>query len=192
MRQKFRPHSVLVVDDDPHFLSAISRQLRRDCWDVTTVTTVKEALTSAAEDPPEVALVDVLMPEGGAFGFLQATQARQLDVPIVMMSGVKSILGVARETLRDSVPFLEKPFSIEEATGALRQAANLGQERTLMDDATPSPQRELDLLMVQTVADVAAWPALKPPLQLLWPALIAQRTVDLPKVMAAIEADHAL
>lgn len=191
MPRNYREHSVLVVDDDPLFSKAIGRSLKRDCWSLTSAESVDEALRIAERDRPEVVLLDVMMPGGGAVAYIQRAQERRIDIPMVMMSGVRSILKVARDNLRDSIPFLEKPFTTEAATATLRRAMSLGQERTLMDEPPSiSPQRELDALMVTLLASGPDWPGIPKPLHQLWQALIEQRPPQLDRdFVAAAKAD---
>jgi DNA-binding response OmpR family regulator len=56
---------VLVVDDDPLLLRAISKVLARDGFDVATACDAEPALDSAAQNQPDIVVVDFNMPTCG-------------------------------------------------------------------------------------------------------------------------------
>jgi DNA-binding response OmpR family regulator len=57
--------SVLVVDDDPLLVRAISKVLARDGFDVRTASDAIPALDAAAEKQPDLVVVDFNMPTCG-------------------------------------------------------------------------------------------------------------------------------
>jgi CheY-like chemotaxis protein len=54
---------VLVADDDEHILSLVSLQLERASMDVVQARHGEEALTLAIEQRPDLAVLDVMMPD---------------------------------------------------------------------------------------------------------------------------------
>jgi two-component system sensor histidine kinase/response regulator len=57
------PARMLVVDDDPRSLKLLAGFLRAEGYDVRTASDGRQALDRAAELPPDVVLLDVMMPE---------------------------------------------------------------------------------------------------------------------------------
>ncbi|TML12148.1 MAG: response regulator transcription factor, partial [Actinobacteria bacterium] len=53
---------VLVVDDEPQILRAVSANLRGAGYDVETAATGEDALTSAAMRPPDAVILDLVLP----------------------------------------------------------------------------------------------------------------------------------
>jgi CheY-like chemotaxis protein len=81
------PRSVLVVDDDPDFRSLAVRMLR--AWGHAVVGeagTVAEALEQADTLRPEVALVDVRLPDGDGFGLAQRFASLPWSLRVVLIS----------------------------------------------------------------------------------------------------------
>lgn len=68
------PLSVLVVDDDPDTTAACAELLRLSGFDAREAYSGREALDAAADDPPDVALIDLMMP--GVDGFALARRLR--------------------------------------------------------------------------------------------------------------------
>jgi CheY-like chemotaxis protein len=54
---------ILVVDDDAETVSVVGAALEEQGWQVRTATGGREALTKAHERPPDVAIIDLIMPE---------------------------------------------------------------------------------------------------------------------------------
>ncbi|MFF5293714.1 response regulator [Paractinoplanes globisporus] len=81
------PSTVLVVDDDPAF-RALARQLLTD-WGhdvVGEAGTVAEALARASQMWPDVALVDVGLPDGSGFAVSRRLTALPRPVRVVLIS----------------------------------------------------------------------------------------------------------
>src|SRR5690242_3408100 len=81
--------TILVVDDEPTVLSLCERILKLGGYSVLSAPNGDAALriSARAEQPPDLALLDVMMP--GMNGLELATQLRgnYPDMPIVLMSG---------------------------------------------------------------------------------------------------------
>ena len=54
---------VLVVDDEPQILRGLTTMLRGAGYDVVTAATAADALASAAANPPEAVILDLVLPD---------------------------------------------------------------------------------------------------------------------------------
>jgi two-component system response regulator MprA len=122
---------VLVVDDDPKILSLLRRGLSFEGYQVTTAEDGLSALTAARDEPPDLVVLDVMMP--GLDGLEVCRRLRAgADVPILMLT--------ARDTVPDRVAgldagaddYLVKPFAFDEL---------LARVRALLRRARPSEER---------------------------------------------------
>jgi DNA-binding response OmpR family regulator len=110
---------VLFVEDERSILEPFSRALAREGFDPVPARTVAEALAAARERPPDVVLLDVMLPDGDGRDVLRELR-RTSDVPVIMLT--------ARGTETDRVVGLElgaddyvvKPFSGAEVIARLR------------------------------------------------------------------------
>jgi len=83
------PRLVLCVDDDPTFLSSLSRVLARGGYSVVTRQSGPEALELLARVRPELAIVDLMMPGMDGLDFLDALRRREgPSVPVVLLSAL--------------------------------------------------------------------------------------------------------
>lgn len=105
--------TVMVVDDDPHILDVICFALEKADMRPIRVSDGADAVTMAASDPPDLVVLDVMMP--GLDGLETCRQLRRTsDVPILFLSSrdeeVDRIIGL--EIGGDD--YVTKPFSPRE------------------------------------------------------------------------------
>lgn len=77
---------LLIVDDDKEVAEVSAALLRREGFDASTVHSASAALSAIAADPPDLVLLDVVMPDMDGFELLRAIRRRS-DVPIIFVSG---------------------------------------------------------------------------------------------------------
>ena len=111
---------ILVVDDEPAVRDALERALKAQHYAVSTAVDGRQALEAVADDPPELLLLDVLMPVMD--GFEACRRLRELGdrTPVLMLT--------ARDAVGDRVEGLDagaddyvvKPFALEELLARVR------------------------------------------------------------------------
>jgi CheY-like chemotaxis protein len=105
---------VLVVDDDAGIRTLVRTILVRAGYEVREAVNGDEALRSCAEQPPDVIITDILMPDKDGVEVLLEVSRRNVGVPIVAISG--GGLGAAAAYLETAshlgaTATLAKPFS---------------------------------------------------------------------------------
>jgi len=76
---------ILVVDDEERLTSIIRTYLERDGYFVEVAQNGREALTLAAQNPPDLIILDIMMPEMDGYKFLEAY--RQISqTPVICLS----------------------------------------------------------------------------------------------------------
>ena len=61
------PASILIADDDPNILRALTFLMEREGHEVRTAADGRQALEAVAETPPDLLLLDVMMPRGNGY-----------------------------------------------------------------------------------------------------------------------------
>ena len=103
-------HKILVVDDDPNICMALAVRLKFHGYSVVSATDISSALTMASAEMPDLVILDINLPDGDGFSFMD--RMREIpgldEIPVVMLSG--SDLDASREnTLKTlSVTFFQK------------------------------------------------------------------------------------
>jgi len=110
---------VLVVEDDANVAEVLSRYLRREGFEVTCLDDGAEALDRALADPPDLAVLDIMLP--GLSGLEVCRRLRAaVDVPIIMLTalGEEADRVVGLELGADD--YVVKPFSPREVTARVK------------------------------------------------------------------------
>jgi two-component system OmpR family response regulator len=105
---------VLVVDDEPSIVDAVSTALRYEGFDVREAVTGRAALAAAQENPPDLVVLDVMLPDLDGLEVTRRLRADGIRVPILFLT--------ARDSVEDKVAgltvggddYVTKPFSLAE------------------------------------------------------------------------------
>ena len=104
---------LLLVDDDPRVLAAVGRRLGFEGFLVELVSSGAEALERAAANPPDVVILDVMLPEMD--GLEIARRLRQVSVvPILMLTARDAVADRVAGLRSGADDYLVKPFAFEE------------------------------------------------------------------------------
>ena len=137
---------VLLVDDEANIRRMLSALLRAEGYEVDEAEHSAAALLAVERHPPDVVLLDYLMPPGAdGIATLKLLQDRGLDIPVIMMSGKANIADAVRATKLGAFQFLEKPLSPDGVLVAVEGAVELYRARVenrAFREAT-TPQTEL-------------------------------------------------
>jgi two-component system response regulator MprA len=113
-----RPH-VLVVDDDARIVAALKRALHYEGYSVEVALDGPGALASAASHPPDLVLLDVMLP--GIDGVEVCRRLRAADdVPILMLTARDATGDRVRGLDSGADDYVVKPFAHEELMARVR------------------------------------------------------------------------
>ena len=110
---------VLVVDDEPQILRALRTSLRGAGYEVETAETGAAALSEAAMRPPDVVILDLVLPDGTGIDVCRELRT-WTSVPVVVLSAI----GEEREKVAaldaGADDYVTKPVGIDELLARLR------------------------------------------------------------------------
>jgi len=101
--------AVLLVDDDHDVLGANARFLRVSGLDVIVADSADAALARLVDEPIDVIVTDLRMPDGSGLAFARSARTVRPLVPILFFSGFARIPDVVAAMKLGAVDFLEKP-----------------------------------------------------------------------------------
>jgi adenylate cyclase len=106
------PAAVLVVDDDVVNRKLLVRMLEQEGHRARTAENGREALELARAEPPDVVLLDIVMPELDGIAVLETLKADPAlqHVPVIMISAVDELESVVRCIEIGAEDYLPKPF----------------------------------------------------------------------------------
>ncbi|HEM61574.1 MAG TPA: response regulator transcription factor [Chloroflexi bacterium] len=128
---------ILVVDDEPAIVTVVRERLERDGFSVRAVASGEDALEQIGLDPPDLLVLDLMLPGMDGLDVLRKLRGQGNMVPVVVLSArdedVDKIVGL--ELGADD--YLAKPFNPRELTARIRAVLRRRQEaKTLEDEVT--------------------------------------------------------
>lgn len=113
------PH-ILVVDDDAEIRSLLARYLGGQGFRVSVASDRRECLARLDDAPPDLVVLDVMLPDGSGLEICRSMQDRRPRVPVILLTALKEdvdrIIGL--EIGADD--YLGKPFNPRELTARIR------------------------------------------------------------------------
>lgn len=114
---------VLLIEDEPNIIEAISFILKRDGWIVATHADGTTAIAAVERHAPDVVVLDVMLPGRSGFDVLQELRADETthNLPVLMLTArgqskdreMAERLGASR--------FMTKPFSNKEVLACVQE-----------------------------------------------------------------------
>ncbi|MCP3142550.1 response regulator [Pyxidicoccus xibeiensis] len=115
---------VLVVDDDPDILEALSEILEAEGFEIRRARNGKEALERLEPEPPNLILLDLMMPVMDGWEFAQRMRQKPTvaDIPIIVLSADRNVGSKAADI--GAVGHLAKPFELNDLLDMVRRSLN--------------------------------------------------------------------
>ncbi len=112
MEQTKKQPRILVVDDAPENLMIIESILSKD-YSLKTFSDSAEALLYAFANPPDLILLDVMMPKTDGFEFCRRLKANKnvADVPVIFITSKTDVEDEERGFAVGASDFIHKPIS---------------------------------------------------------------------------------
>ena len=110
---------VLVVDDEPQLVRALSINLRARHYEVSTAANGTEALQVAAAHPPDVVILDLGLPDMDGTEVIAGLRG-WTDVPVLVLSGRTDSIDKVEALDAGADDYVTKPFGMDELLARLR------------------------------------------------------------------------
>lgn len=125
--------NVLVVEDDPIIRQTVDYALRRAGFDTRTSADGLEALALARSEPPDLILLDLMLPGIDGFEFSQQIRGSGIDSAIVMVTALSEERDKIRGLDSGADDYITKPFSMDELLARVRANLRRVRERAVLD-----------------------------------------------------------
>jgi EAL domain-containing protein (putative c-di-GMP-specific phosphodiesterase class I)/ActR/RegA family two-component response regulator len=119
------PGRILLVDDDAAVLRVYSKALLGRGWTVEPASDGKQAIERVQNGAFEAIVSDVSMPGMGGLAFLRAVRERDLDVPVILMTGDPAIESAISAVEYGAFRYLLKPVAPHTLDDTVRKAVQL-------------------------------------------------------------------
>jgi len=104
----------LIVEDDPALLRGLKDNFEGQGYQVRTANNGQKGLDSLLSDPPDLLLLDLMLPKVSGYDICRAARSRQLDLPIIMLTAKGQEEDIVRGLELGADDYVTKPFSIRE------------------------------------------------------------------------------
>jgi two-component system phosphate regulon response regulator PhoB len=106
-------HSILVVDDEEDLLELVRYNLSRDGYRVACVSTGEDALKSARKQPPDLIVLDLMLPAVDGLEVCRRLKgdSKTRDIPIIMLTAKSEESDMVAGLERGADDYIAKPFS---------------------------------------------------------------------------------
>jgi excisionase family DNA binding protein len=114
---------ILIVDDDAGLREYLRANLEIDGYLVREAENAEDGLAALDEEPPDLILLDVMMPGMSGWEMLQRVQEKHGvgAIPVIMFSGKVDESDVTSAAERGADAFIGKPFDPEQLLASTKQ-----------------------------------------------------------------------
>ncbi len=149
------PKMILVVDDEPRYLSLVEINLETAGYGVITAMNGQQAVDAVAEHKPDIVLLDVMMPVMD--GFTACERIREFSsIPIIILTAKGEERDRVRGLDAGADDYIVKPFSAQELLARVRAVLRRAERETVEGFHEPVFKHdglELDLARAQVNVD---------------------------------------
>jgi signal transduction histidine kinase len=123
--------NVIVVDDTPANLQLLTGMLKERGYKVRPVPSGKLALQAAKSDPPDLILLDIMMPEMDGYEVCERLKADEKlrEISVIFISALNETMDKVRAFGVGGVDYVTKPFQFEEVDARVSTHLELQRQR---------------------------------------------------------------
>src|SRR5262249_718191 len=110
---------VLLIDDDEDLNALLARYLRGFKFDVRTTVDPNEGLRALESDPPDIVILDVMLPDMDGFSVCRRVRERS-PVPIVMLTARGDVADRIAGLELGADDYVSKPFEPRELVARMQ------------------------------------------------------------------------
>jgi DNA-binding response OmpR family regulator len=107
---------VLIVDDEPNIVLSLEFLMKKEGYEVRSVSNGEEAMQAIAEKTPELILLDVMMPRKDGYEVCQElrTNPSWKDIKIIMLTAKGRDVEREKGLAMGANDYITKPFATQE------------------------------------------------------------------------------
>lgn len=111
--------SIMIVDDDPNIAQLIRLLLEKEGYAVTTCSRGDDALKAFSQNPPDLMLLDIMLPGMDGWQVCRAVRA-QSGIPIIMLSAKDETFDKVLGLELGADDYITKPFDNKELVARVK------------------------------------------------------------------------
>jgi PAS domain S-box-containing protein len=137
--------NILVVDDTPDNLRLLSAMLTQLGYEVRRVINGQTALKTAQAAPPDLILLDIMMPDMNGYEVCQRLKASPVtrEIPVIFISALDEVLDKVKAFAVGGVDYITKPFSEEEVFARVENSLTIRRLQKQLTEQNMRLQQEI-------------------------------------------------
>jgi class 3 adenylate cyclase len=145
---------ILVVDDNEQNVRLLKSTLAKQGYEIVVAHDGQQALERVAEMPPDLIMLDVIMPKMDGFGVAHALRARDETraIPILMVTALHDLQDKIKGFEAGADDFVSKPFNRVELLARVRSLLRIKQ----LHDEVQTRNKLLEHMLMRYVSDDVA------------------------------------
>jgi two-component system, sensor histidine kinase and response regulator len=142
---------ILIVDDTPANLQLLATSLSKHGYNVRAVIDGRHALMAARAVPPDLILLDIMMPDMDGYEVCEQikTDPTLHAIPVIFISALDETVDKVRGFQLGGADYVSKPFKIEEVLARMEIHLTLYNQRRQLEEA-----REQDRLYFEKISQL--------------------------------------
>src|SRR5512147_1497536 len=113
---------ILLVDDDPRSLEALSRTLQMMGYQTVGSSDPKTAQDLLRTERYDVVIADLIMREVDGIGLLEFSKKTDPDLPVIILTGYGTVKSAVDAMKKGAFDYMTKPYNIDEIDLIVRRA----------------------------------------------------------------------
>ncbi|MGE5417801.1 MAG: diguanylate cyclase [Acidobacteriota bacterium] len=146
---------VLIVDDSRMNLKLLSNVLSEEECEIAVAMNGKQALEKSSENPPDLILLDLVMPDMDGFEVCEKLKesAQTSDIAVILITASNTTDSVVKGFEAGAVDYVTKPFNDVELRARVRTHLELKRSRDIQNQLIQKLQSVNDQLQIMAITD---------------------------------------
>src|SRR5258708_25101149 len=106
--------TILIIEDDAALLRGLKDNFETQGYNVRTAYDGQKGLDALSSEPPDLLLLDLMLPKVNGYEICRQARARQLGMPIIILTAKGQEDDIIRGLELGADDYVTKPFSIRE------------------------------------------------------------------------------
>ena len=118
------PKKILIVDDEASIVELLGAMLKKSGYDIITALDGTACLAKAAEQKPDLIILDIVMPELDGFAVLDLLKKDEAtkNIPVMLLTALIKEEDLTKGLNEGASCFISKPFSIVDVLEEIKSA----------------------------------------------------------------------
>jgi DNA-binding response OmpR family regulator len=112
--------SILIIEDDAVLLRGLKDNFEAAGYRVRTANDGRRGLDALLQEPPDLLLLDLMLPKVNGYDICKAARSRDLQMPIIMLTAKGQEEDIVRGLELGADDYVTKPFGIRELLARIK------------------------------------------------------------------------